>query len=308
MLDVRVKERLTGAIILVALLVLLVPELLTGPGRSAASTATQAGTTADGAQMRSYTIDLSDGPNAQRAAAPPMTDTPSVPGPTPDPQSAAAASGAGSPSVEAPLSSASETSRPSMNPATDAPRSSAAEESRAGADKFSAPSRNDSASRAAGPTSSGAAPVGSRPSDGPSAPGATEGRENASRADAGSKSGASADAPAVANIARPARANADIGTRGEPSPTPRVSPSEAPTGKGWAWQVGSFASRENAEKLTRQLKGKGFAASVSETAARGGKRLWRVRVGPEADRAAAVALGARLRSAGQPGGAVVPYP
>jgi DedD protein len=89
---------------------------------------------------------------------------------------------------------------------------------------------------------------------------------------------------------------------------PRVDATPAPSGKGWAVQVGSFASRENAEKLTRQLKGKGFAASVSESSGKGGKRLWRVRVGPEADRAAAVALVTRLRSAGLSGGAVVPYP
>jgi cell division septation protein DedD len=69
--------------------------------------------------------------------------------------------------------------------------------------------------------------------------------------------------------------------------------------------VGSFASRDNAERLARQLKGKGFAATVSQSPK--GRRLWRVRVGPEADRAAAVALGAKLRSAGQPG-AVIPYP
>ena len=69
--------------------------------------------------------------------------------------------------------------------------------------------------------------------------------------------------------------------------------------------MGSFASRENAERLARELKVKGFATSVSQSTK--GKRLWRVRVGPEADRAAAVALGAKLRSAGQ-AGAVVPYP
>jgi DedD protein len=88
-----------------------------------------------------------------------------------------------------------------------------------------------------------------------------------------------------------------------------VAPARSPARSdiaGWAIQVGSFASRENAERLARNLKGKGFAATVSESSGKG-KRLWRVRVGPEADRAAAVALGARLRAAGQ-SGAVVPYP
>ena len=58
------KERLTGAIILVALIVLLVPELLTGPVRSA--TAPQpAATSAEESPLRSYTIDLADEPRSR---------------------------------------------------------------------------------------------------------------------------------------------------------------------------------------------------------------------------------------------------
>ena len=56
------KERLTGAIILVALIVLLVPELLTGPasvGRvSRPPGPSAAGPTAAGASVRSYTLAL----------------------------------------------------------------------------------------------------------------------------------------------------------------------------------------------------------------------------------------------------------
>ncbi len=58
------KERLTGAIILVALLVLLVPELLTGPGPK--SSAKPAGD--ESASVRTYTIDLADDPTANRRA------------------------------------------------------------------------------------------------------------------------------------------------------------------------------------------------------------------------------------------------
>lgn len=70
-LDPHVRERLTGAAVLVALLVLLVPELLTG--RSAERTASDAerGQRAEiGSRMRSYTIDLAD---KQPPAAAPMT-------------------------------------------------------------------------------------------------------------------------------------------------------------------------------------------------------------------------------------------
>jgi DedD protein len=62
-----VKERLTGAIILVALMVLLVPELLTGPVRSAPETPAVTPST-EGAPLRSYTIKLSDDAHARNAA------------------------------------------------------------------------------------------------------------------------------------------------------------------------------------------------------------------------------------------------
>jgi DedD protein len=54
-----VKERLTGAIILVALIVLLVPELLTGPVRSAPRANPVASSTEE-PPLRSYTIKLGD--------------------------------------------------------------------------------------------------------------------------------------------------------------------------------------------------------------------------------------------------------
>jgi DedD protein len=73
-----VKERLTGAIILVALMVLLVPELLTGPIRSAPKTPPVTPST-EGAPLRSYTINLSEDAHARNAAsdsAPPESPTP----------------------------------------------------------------------------------------------------------------------------------------------------------------------------------------------------------------------------------------
>ncbi len=60
------KERLTGAIILVALIVLLVPELLTGPVRSGSPQAAAA-TSSEEPPLRSYTIDLADDSRAHAA-------------------------------------------------------------------------------------------------------------------------------------------------------------------------------------------------------------------------------------------------
>jgi DedD protein len=67
---------------------------------------------------------------------------------------------------------------------------------------------------------------------------------------------------------------------------------------GWAVQVGSFTSVENARKLAADLTARGFPARVSSHDD-GGTRLSRVRVGPVADRADAEALAARLERAGQ---------
>jgi DedD protein len=65
-MDSRAKQRLTGAVILVALFVLLVPELLRGPhGADATGANGEAGNAADDG-MRRYTIDL----NANNPATP----------------------------------------------------------------------------------------------------------------------------------------------------------------------------------------------------------------------------------------------
>jgi cell division septation protein DedD len=69
---------------------------------------------------------------------------------------------------------------------------------------------------------------------------------------------------------------------------------------GWVVQLGSFASRQNANRLAHSLTARGFRVSVS--AARAGSRvLWRVRVGPAHDRAGAQRLAVRLRALGHRG-------
>ena len=83
-----------------------------------------------------------------------------------------------------------------------------------------------------------------------------------------------------------------------PKPAPAASPVDASSG--WVVQLGSFASRENAEKLARELKAKKFKAFVSEFRG-GGKTLWRVRVGPEQDRARIDRIAERLQGEGHKG-------
>ena len=204
------KERLTGAIILVALIVLLVPELLTGPIRSTPRAAAVAAS-AEGAPLRAYTINLADEARDRSATA--DASGPQPPAPLPAPAQ--------------PLTVAS--------PAT--------------ADPAAAPLPATSA-----PAATGAAQVAPR-------------------------------SAATSAVAAPS------------------SPAAAGSGEGFMVQLGSFASRTNAEHLARQVRTQGFQASVSQEA--GGRHLYRVRVGPARDRAAASALAQQLRSAGH-SGSIVP--
>lgn len=67
--ETRVKERLTGALILVALLVIVVPEMLSGPDTPPASPSDAQGES-DGPPLRSYTMDLGDAQSDQSALVP----------------------------------------------------------------------------------------------------------------------------------------------------------------------------------------------------------------------------------------------
>jgi DedD protein len=201
-----VKERLTGAIILVALIVLLVPELLRGPVKSAPRTVAAS---AEEPPLRSYTINLGDDSQGRSAAAQPQASAP-------QPLSAPAAA----PAVEG-------------QPDTDTPPQS--------------------------------------PTPAPPVP-----------------------APAPKAAPAPPATHA--------SPAPAVAASADAAGA-WMVQLGSFASRPNAEHLAQKLKSQGFAASVSQGTS--GRHLYRVRVGPVRDKAAAAQLQGKLKAAGH-SGAIVP--
>jgi cell division septation protein DedD len=242
--DARVKERLTGAIILVALLVLLVPELLTGP--SAKSVAQPPGE--EGGALRSYTIDLADDPAANRSAG--------ASGPAPAPGTSV--------SDEPPVAQAN----------IDAAETAAGDEA-----------------NGAGASADPDAGVVAEP------PSASADDTAATSSDLGVAHGSSADPVAAA---RPAPA----ATRVEP-PKPAVVETPRPTSsKGWSVQLGAFGSRENAERLVKQVKGKGFPAAINENGS--SKLRYRVRVGSERDRAGADALAARLRASGHKDATVVP--
>jgi DedD protein len=111
----RLKERLTGAAILVALIVVLVPEMFrgqSGGGQPKSVTSSSSGSSSgEGAPMRTYTIDLSNNPKSSgplqsaKEAAPAATTTP-TPAPPPAPAPATQASPPPAPAQSQPTSPA----------------------------------------------------------------------------------------------------------------------------------------------------------------------------------------------------------
>jgi len=131
-------------------------------------------------------------------------------------------------------------------------------------------------------------------------------------------SAASSAAPAAGIVAAPSPSSAPAPTSSATAkslakaaiarPAPVESAASSPTSSGvrfWSVQLGSFASRANADNLTRQVKGQGF--SVFVLAGGSGTSLrYRVRVGPLADRESAERMAAKLKSLGHAGSLVAP--
>ena len=260
------KERLTGAIILVVLIVLLVPELLSGPSRSVPAPQAAA-TSSEEPPLRSYTINLADDshsadsssgrPNASPQASGPEQPTPIAESSMPAQQGDSDVPTEGSPnSPQGSPTTATQTQAPAPSP------NSPQEQPRPMAQHGSAapPAQQRQSTAADRPT---VHPNAERPSATTQRPPVTE------RAESGEKAS----------------------TAGGSS-------------TGWMVQVGVFSIQANAERLAQELKSQGFHALVSEIGG-GGRPLWRVRTGPVAERAAAEQLNARLRAAGH-AGSVVP--
>ncbi|MEJ0039012.1 MAG: SPOR domain-containing protein [Gammaproteobacteria bacterium] len=274
------KERLTGAIILVVLLVLLVPELLTGPESRQATK--PAG--ADGAQLRSYTIDLQD--DAANRPPPPSAPTATASDEpvglaTPEPEPASPPVANVSPSVDEATRASGKPMGSGADPLAAAPDQPPAVTAKPG--EATAPSAEDDKPRSAfGPNAVVRAP--------PEKP--------ASRA-----------AAPKAESAKPPPAAKPESSKPEPTRLAAAKPEDVKGGsKGWAVQLGVFGSRENADRLAKQVKGGGFAVLINETSGKDGKKLYWVRVGPEADASGAAALSARLKAAGHRDARVVSYP
>ena len=110
---------------------------------------------------------------------------------------------------------------------------------------------------------------------------------------------AAAPAPAPApQPAPPVTVNPMAPTNNLAAAAPRAEPGT------FVVQLGSFGSRENAERLVRDMTARGFATFIAPITSNG-RELYRVRVGPTRDRASAEALAAELKRVGQ-SGSIVP--
>jgi DedD protein len=231
MMDRRVKERLVGATILVALIVLVVPELLSGP-RASSTPPLEQGLPAS---TREVQVDLA----TSKA--------------TPEPQAASAASG-GSPA--------------------------AAPAGRTGPDATGAPGGQSSTAA----TSAAGSPA---PPDNDMPPPITTLRAQAS-------------APPLETPPPPPKSSAGTlrsATAGDSAAARRPA---------WAVQLGSFASKANAEKLVHQLQAAAGSSVYVVSGGSGSSLRYRVRMGPLADRGAAERVVLKLKAQGHAATIVTP--
>ena len=244
-MDRRVKERLVGASILVAFIVMIAPELLSGPPEPAPAPAGARLPVSAPEPVRNVTVDLAT------SKAPELAEG------------------------EAAASSAQPPESPSGEAASAA----------AGAD----------ASAGTGTGTDTGTGTGTGANAGPPA--------NATLPSDTQRSGDSRPSTTGASTAPPRPESLETG-----APAP-ISPSAKPTmaGKAWAVQLGSFASRANADKLVRQLKAQGFSVYVVSGGS-GPSLRYRVRIGPMPDRGTATQAVAKLKSAGQVASLVPPAP
>jgi cell division septation protein DedD len=94
-----------------------------------------------------------------------------------------------------------------------------------------------------------------------------------------------------ANAARPVAA-------APTAPKPAATPASSHAGalkSGWTVQVGSFARRDYAERMAKQVTAKGYAVEVAGPDNHG---LYRVRSPPQSERAAAMALKQKMQASG----------
>jgi DedD protein len=123
----RLKERLTGAVILVALIVALVPEMFRGQNGGGQAKSATSSSSGEGPPVRTYTIDLSNNP---KRSGPLQSANETAPATAPTPAAVAAPPATSAPPAPPPPTptpaSSSPAPPPSASPARVAPKPAAA--------------------------------------------------------------------------------------------------------------------------------------------------------------------------------------
>jgi cell division septation protein DedD len=261
-----VKERLTGAIILVALMVLLVPELLTGPIGMKSSPAGPATVASSSAASSIAAASPAAGTVQPAQGEPPLRTYTMTLGAAPaqSTQATSAATSAlpqGEPAEGRPSASTAQEATPSI-PAKPAPASA------------QAPGQDKARRHAAAPEPATARSTAVKP-----ASHVLPSRSHPQRK--------SSDRPAL-QVTKPAAHR-----------TVREARAPASPAAGWVVQLGVFADHRNAVRLAGMLQRRGFRIAVSPLRVRS-RALWRVSTPPQSH-AAALHVAARLRAAGHRG-------
>ncbi len=105
---------------------------------------------------------------------------------------------------------------------------------------------------------------------------------------------------------RPESPPAPAAPAGGAAPPAPASPASGPPLHGFAVQVGSFSSRENATAMRDRLRGHGFSAFIDQASV-DGRAVYRVLVGPDARREHSERLRDRLAGEQNLRGVVVAY-
>lgn len=130
---------------------------------------------------------------------------------------------------------------------------------------------------------------------------------NADAAIAEATGGAEPPAPPERTAAQPVPAPAEPAEPVPATPAPAPAAPAAAPQSGWIVQLASLSSKDNAMALRERLRGLGYTAFVEEAKTAKGT-LYRVRVGPELERANAEKLRDRLQEQVDLKGLVTSYP
>jgi DedD protein len=112
------------------------------------------------------------------------------------------------------------------------------------------------------------------------------------------------ESPAAALETQPSSPKYPLGTANSGASNDAGRPSAA--GRAWAVQLGSFASKANADNLAHQLQARNGASIYVISSGSGPSLRYRVRLGPLADRGAAERAVVKLKAEGHPATIVTP--